>query len=95
MIYRNEELKRLWKVTLYDGDPDDPDTPTVEETVIAWNQVDAINKCLGRKAAKMPEMICHVYANANNPSIFYRIDGTSGPSEEIVNPSIAPMIEDF
>ena len=41
---RTRELRRLYLVKVFDGDPNDPDTPIREEQVIAWNAVDANNQ---------------------------------------------------
>lgn len=47
-------LRRLFIVKCYDGDPDDPDCPIIEEKVIAWNQTDAIRRA-GKPIVEQPD----------------------------------------
>lgn len=85
MFYRGREMRRLWEVEVFDGEPED-DTPTHFETVVAWNAVDAINRCAAH-VAKMPEEICFVTWPDDEDKI-YRIDSTAGPSTEVIEPSV-------
>jgi len=84
MKYKSREMRRLYEVYLYAGDPDDPDTEIVTETVVAWNAVDAVRRCSGRRAASEPVMVDHV--SWDEPPLI--IKDTSGPTDEVVKPSI-------
>jgi hypothetical protein len=85
MKYQARELRRLWSVSLYDGDPDDPDTPILEETVIAWNAVDAGRRTQGKRLAKPPVPL--FFVSWDEPPLI--IDDTGGPIDEEAHPSIA------
>lgn len=82
-------MRRLYQVELYDGDPDDPDTPIITETVVAWNATDAMRRCAGRAAVKEPTALHYVTWEDDSGGL-YRIESTAGPSDEEVAPSIDP-----
>ena len=93
MFYNQRELRRLWKIEVYEGDPNDPDVTVRTETIVAWNQVDAIRHA-GGKLAVQPEALYFVTWPDNNNQI-YRINDTSGPIGEPIEPSIGiKIIED-
>jgi hypothetical protein len=89
MIYRNKgdkrgsELRRLWEVETFDGDPDDPATLTVKRTVIAWNAVDA-NRHAGGRVASEPKPLYFVTWPEFEGGPVYRID----------NPNDGPLVDE-
>jgi hypothetical protein len=93
---RTRVLRRIWKVTVYEEEPNSKKTgkakknvKTREETVIAWNQVDANRKAPG-KLAVPAEPIGFVTWPRDGESHVYMIDNpTDGPIEdEPVQPSV-------
>ena len=82
------ELRRLWEVEIYDGDPDKKKTKIKKETVVAWNAVDAIRACGNRKLAKEPEALCYVTWPDEDGMPIYKIKDTSGPTKEEIKPTI-------
>jgi hypothetical protein len=81
VIYKRRELRRLWRVKVYKTDKK---VHTHEETLVAWNAVEAIRMARG-EVAKAPEAVC--YITWDNPP--RRIDDPSaGPLDEIIEPSI-------
>ncbi len=83
MMYKHRILRRLWKVQVFTGDPDDPGVEISEETVIAFNAVEAVRR-VGRPVALPPEPVCYVTWD-DAP---LRIENTAGPTDEVVTPSI-------
>ena len=81
---RTRELRRLWSVEIYEGDPDDPDSTTRMESVIAWNQPDAIRRC-GERVAVQPESLGFI--TWDEEPLF--IETTKGPTDRVVEPTIA------
>jgi len=88
MFYRRRELRRLWEVDVYDGDPEDPDVEIRTETLIAWNAVDAIRHSNG-SVVSQPRAVCFVsWPEGSNPNI-YRVDNTGdGPVGDAIVPSV-------
>ena len=97
MKYLSRELRRLWEVEYYDGDPDDKKTKTKKETVVAWNHVDAIRKLGGRRVAKQPVEITYVTWPEKDQDVdeVYEIHDTSGPTKKKVKPSIPIPVDEF
>ncbi len=89
MFYKRRELRRLWDVEVYNGDPEDPNVTTHIETVVAFNAVEANRKCGGRVALP-PTARCYVTwpVDPNTTGPIYRIDSTAGPSDELIEPTI-------
>ena len=85
------ELRRMWEVDLYDGDHNDPDCPIHTETVVAFNAVEAIRKCSGRLVVTPPRALHFVtWPELKKPNESIRkIESTAGPTDEVVDPSIA------
>ena len=94
MMYKGKKdrhprlLRRLWKVKKYVGDEGDPDRSIREETVIAFNAVEAIRRARGA-VAEMPEAL-HYVTWDDQP---LRINDTGGPTDEVVEPTIAQPTE--
>lgn len=90
MLYRRRELRRLWKVEIFDiapGETPNEDTSTRAVTVVAWNRVDAI-RGTGSKAAKQPEPLFFVTFPDAEDNI-YRINSPQeGPIGDPVVPSV-------
>jgi hypothetical protein len=59
MRYKSRELRRLWEVKVYEGDPDAKNPKIHRGTVIAFNSVEALRLC-GGKAAEPPREVCFV-----------------------------------
>jgi hypothetical protein len=100
MLYRGpdddtgRELKRLWEVEVYVGDPDASEVETRKHTIIAWNHVDAIRHT-GGKPVVMPKALFFVTHPDEQGRIFRINDTSEGSIGEPINPSIAPPeIED-
>jgi len=91
-------MRRLWEVEVFDGDREDPDCPIKKETVIAWNEVDAIRRT-GDRAASRPKALHFVtWPNpGEDASKIFRINNTEeGPVGEPVEPTVAlPQEEDW
>ena len=83
MKYRSRELRRMYEIEVYDGDPDHKKTKTGKHTAIAWNEVGAVRACGNKKVAKPPEFL--YFVSWDDPP--RRIDDTSGP-KKAVKPSI-------
>lgn len=81
---RTQELRRLWSLTIYDGDKEDLECPLRKETVIAWNSTDAIRRC-GEDVALLPTSLGFV--TWDEKPLF--IETTKGPTDRLVEPSIA------
>ena len=89
MFYKNRELRRLWRIYIYDGDKEDPECPIREETLVAWNAVDAIRRC-GQAAARQPEEVCFVSWPDDDAQAIQRVaNPLAGPVGDVVVPSIA------
>lgn len=89
---KSRQLRRLWEVKVYDGNPDAKKTKTRKETVVAWNAVDAIRMC-GGVAAEPPKAVCFVtWPKGDETGPIFRIESTAGPSDEEITPTI-PMKE--
>jgi hypothetical protein len=98
MRYQRRELMRLFKVEVYDGDPDDPKTKTLKETIVAWNAMDAIRRCGNKRLVSQPVASHHVTHPKHEDGPIYKIDSTAGPTDETeVKPSILtkPSTSDF
>lgn len=95
MKYRNRECQRLYECEVYTGDPDAKRPKVKVESVVAWNAVDANRKLGDRRLAKEPEPICFVWPkDTKDPaSPLLRIESTSGPTDEVVTPTVAPPPE--
>lgn len=91
MKYRNREMRKLYEVELYQGDPNDEDVETEIVTVVAWNTVDALRKCGRRHAAHQPTFK-HFVSWDEPPR---RIEDTSGPLDEVVEADFGLEDEDF
>lgn len=83
MIYKNRELRRLWEVEVYKGDPDDEKPKTKKETVIAFNAVEA-NRLAPGPVASEPVAISFVTWD-DEPLL---IEDTSGPTNKKAKPTI-------
>lgn len=92
MIYKSRALRSLWTVKIYDGDPDKKKTRIREETIVAFNAVEAIRKCPGN-VAEQPERVCYVTFPEKDGYPIHRIENTAGPTEEVIEPSI-PLEDD-
>ncbi len=97
MKYQNRDLPRLWECVVYTGDPNAKRPKTKKETVVAWNAVDANRKLAGMELAKEPKAVCFVWQeDPDDPkSKKFRIDDTSGPTDEEVKPSVEVEEEEF
>lgn len=80
MIYKARELRRLYKCKVYKTDKK---CHTREETVIAWNAVDAIRQARG-ELAEQPEELCFV--TWDDPPL--EIYSTAGPTDKVVTPDV-------
>lgn len=90
MFYNHRELKRVWRVKTFIGDKEVPNPKIQEETVVAWNQVDAI-RASGREVAEPPEPLFFVTWPDADENI-YRVDDVGvGPVGNPVKTSIAPV----
>ena len=85
MFYKGRELRRLWEVEVFDGPPEE-DTPSHKETVIAWNAVDANQRCGGHVKSRPVALYFVTWPEAGEKPM--RIDSTAGPTDEVVEPSI-------
>ena len=96
MRYKGRELRRLWEVTVYEGDPNAKKPKTRTETVIAFNAVEALRKCPGQAAEEPRALMFVTWPEAGNPTI-YKIEDTAGPTDEIVNPTVPEPVppDDF
>lgn len=83
-------LRRLWECTVFKGDPDATKPKTKKETVIAWNEVDAIRKFGGSRLAKQPENIGWVtWPREQEDYVYFIQNPTEGPDEKKkVRPSV-------
>lgn len=82
-------LRRLWRVKVFDGPPLD-DTPVIEKTVVAMNQIEA-NRMAGGELATRPEFLSYVtWPALDNPGgPVYRINNpTDGPYGDPIEPSV-------
>ena len=98
MRYQRRELMRLFEVEVYDGDPDDPKTKILKESIVAWNALDAIRSCGKRRLVSQPVAMHHVTHPKEEDGPIFKIDSTAGPIDETeVKPSIttAPSTSDF
>lgn len=79
------ELRRLFSVKIYEGDPDKKKTKTRTETVIAFNATEAIQKAsaLG-PVAEVPEAIDWI--TWDDPPLIIR--DTAGPTDEVAKPTL-------
>jgi hypothetical protein len=89
MFYKRRELRRLWEVEVFDGDPHDKDTAVYKTTIIAWNAVDAIRHA-GSAVAKQPIALYYVTWPDKPGGPVYRINSTAGgPVGDPVVPSVS------
>jgi hypothetical protein len=87
MLYKRRELRRLWRVHVYQGDHNAEDAKTVESTVVAWNQTDA-TRAAGGEIAELPEPL-HFVTHPDADDNVYRIDDPNvGPIGDPITPSI-------
>lgn len=93
MFYRGRELRRVWEVEIYEGDPEDPDVTTRTDTVIAWNQVEAIRRAGGR-VVKQPVSKGFVTWPDGREKRVFKIEDTAGPTDEEIAPSISTGADD-
>jgi hypothetical protein len=93
MFYKGRELRRVWEVEVYEGDPEDPDVTTRTETVIAWNQVEAIRRA-GGKVATLPVSKGFVTWPQGQEKRLFRIENTAGPTDEVVEPTLSIGADD-
>lgn len=97
MFYKQRELRRLWSLEIFNGDPNDPDDPDLStrlETIVAWNAVDAIRHA-GGKLAYQPVALFYVTWPEVGKNDIYKIESTAGPTGDPINPSIGvKIIED-
>lgn len=96
MRYLGRELRRLWEVKLYKGDPDAKKPKFKKETVVAWNTVDAIRQMGSRPVAEEPVQLTFVTwpEEDQDADEIYEIHDTSGPTNKKVKPTV-PIAEDF
>ena len=89
MRYKGRELRQLFEIEVFTGDWEDGDLETKTVTALGVNAVDAMRR-LGSKnrPATYPESLCYVtWPEPGQPATeIYRIDDTSGPSEEKLEP---------
>lgn len=88
MFYRKRELRRLWEVEIYDGNPDAKKPKNHIEKVVAWNAVDAIRRCGEMRVASQPKAVCFVTWPEAEGSPIFKIESTAGPTDEEIKPSI-------
>ena len=86
---KTRELRRLWEVRVYEGDPDARIPKTKYTTVVAFNAVEAIRLCGGR-AASEPVALDYVTWPEHPGDPVLRIQDTSGPTDQVVEP-IVPL----
>jgi hypothetical protein len=89
--YRNKEMRKLYEVEVYLGDPDKKSTKTEVLTVVAWNEVDALRRLGGHKAATQPKFVDFV--SWDEPPRVIR--DTAGPTEEVVEADFGLEDGDF
>lgn len=95
MRYKNRELRRLWEVDVYEGDPDDEDVALRTETLIAFNQVEAVRRA-GGPVASLPRQICFVSWGEKEGDPIYRVDSPKeGPAGDPIEPSISRVEEEY
>ena len=80
---RTRELRRLWAVEIYEGNPDDPEVTIHRESIIAWNPTDAIRRC-GERVATQPESLGFI--TWDDEPLF--IESTKGPTDRVAEPTI-------
>jgi hypothetical protein len=96
MVYQSRELRRLWEVELYTGNPDAKKPKTKKETVIAWNNVDAIRRSGGQCASEPVSLGFVTWPPKENPEAdVYFIEDTAGPTNKKAKPSIEPEPGDW
>jgi len=83
-----QELRQLWEVQVYIGNPDAKKPKTKKETVLALNAVDAVRRCGTRKVAKPPKPLFFVTWPAEEGGPVHRINSTAGPTDEEIKPTI-------
>lgn len=90
MRYKGRELRRLWKVKVYKGNPENKKPKFEYETIVAWNQTDAIRGLGDRAVAARPEEISYVTwpGEGQEATDIYEISDTAGPSNKKAKPSI-------
>ena len=87
MRYLSRDLRALWELVIYTGNPDAKRPKTKKETVIAINAVDAIRRA-GKPVAKPPEFIDYVTWPEIEGGPIYIIKDTSGPTDIEVKPTV-------
>ena len=93
MFYRGKELRRLWEVEIFTGKTDVKKPKTRTERVIAWNAVDAIQRCGGKNIAKRPVDLGFVtWPETDKDGLpvepTLKIKSTAGPEEEVVETTL-------
>lgn len=90
MVYKARELRRLWELVVYVGDPDAEKPKTKKETVVAFNPVDAARRAMPRKLAVRPKELTFVTWPEPGETDIYEIYSTAGPSNKKVKATIDP-----
>lgn len=89
MRYKGRELRQLFEIEVYTGDWEAGDEKTRTVTALGVNAEDAIRRIgASNRAATYPQALCFVtWPDPGEPaSEIYRIDNTSGPSDEKIEP---------
>jgi hypothetical protein len=95
MVYKARELRRLWELVVYVGDPDAEKPKTKKETVVAFNPTDAVRRAAPRKLAVPAVALCFVTWPEEADGPVYEIYSTAGPTNKKVKPTIDPEGWDF
>ena len=88
-------LRRVWKCTVFKGNPDAKKPKTTTETVIAWNAVEA-NRKMGRQLACEPESLGWVtWPRAQEDYVYFIENPSDGPIEKHkVRPSVGGVADE-
>ena len=88
MRYKGRDLRRLFEIDVYVGDPnaETPETRTV--TSLGVNAQDAIRRLGRNKPATYPKALHYVtWPEPGHPATeIYQIDDTAGPTGDILKP---------
>lgn len=87
MKYRNRELRRLYEVEVYTGDPEANPVWVKKKTCVAFNQTQAI-RVAGGKVANQPKFICFVTWPEKHGDPLLEIKDTGGPTTHRIEPTI-------
>jgi hypothetical protein len=89
------ELRRLWKLTVYEGKPDAKKPKTREETAIAWNQVDATRKAPGPLALPPEELGFVTWPRPGEDVVYLIQNPTDGPlTDDPIYPSVGTVSDE-